>query len=251
MSNAPSAEPATDAVAPAAVARSAPRAQSAAAAPRAAASVPVTATVPAVPSAPAAVPIATAEAAPPAPAPDTAAPVEAPVPARVATEAGNDLAPVAGAAGLGALLIAGGAVAYRRRRRNDEAFGEEDRIDVGATTRVIDTPVAPAPAPSYAPPRAAPAMPRTSEERAVPAGFDVSRFSPRVQAAYAGPTADNPSSSLKSRLKRARFFNQQERAQASAARPGTTAPASASRYGEFAMGRPAGSKPGFRPAFQN
>jgi len=45
----------------------------------------------------------------------------------------------------------------------------------------------------------------------LPPGFDVSRFGRHVQAAYRGPTADNPSLSLKRRLKRASFFDMKER----------------------------------------
>ncbi|MFS0737944.1 hypothetical protein ABC347_12920 [Sphingomonas sp. 1P06PA] len=163
-------------------------------------------------------------------------------------DAGNDLAPLAGAAGLGALLIAGGAVAYGRRRRSSEQFVESDRFEDSATIQVVDKPAAPvAAAPAYVAPRAPVAA------SAAPAGFDTARFSPRVQAAYAGPTADNPSQSLKARLKRARFFDQRERIGAPVATDAarTASPEAKSRYGEFAMGRGAGPKPGFRPAYQN
>jgi hypothetical protein len=42
----------------------------------------------------------------------------------------------------------------------------------------------------------------------IPEGFDLSRFGPHVQAAYQGPTEDNPSLSLKTRLKRATALDQ-------------------------------------------
>ena len=43
----------------------------------------------------------------------------------------------------------------------------------------------------------------------VPEGIDVAPGS-HVEAAYAGPTPDNPSLSIKKRLKRAAFFDQRE-----------------------------------------
>lgn len=45
----------------------------------------------------------------------------------------------------------------------------------------------------------------------LPEGFDVSRFGRHVQAAYQGPTPENPSLSLKNRLRRASFFDKVER----------------------------------------
>lgn len=45
----------------------------------------------------------------------------------------------------------------------------------------------------------------------LPEAFDVSRFGPNVQDAYRGPTEDNPSASLKTRLSRASGMDQQER----------------------------------------
>jgi hypothetical protein len=52
------------------------------------------------------------------------------------------------------------------------------------------------------------------EERpsTLPNGFDLSRFGPHVQAAYRGPTPDNPSLSLRHRLRRAAAMDQRERA---------------------------------------
>jgi hypothetical protein len=45
---------------------------------------------------------------------------------------------------------------------------------------------------------------------AVPADGDLSRYGRHTQAAYRGPTPDNPSLSLKRRLKRAAFFDRRE-----------------------------------------
>jgi hypothetical protein len=86
-------------------------------------------------------------------------------------------------------------------------------------------------------------------------GFDISRFGRHVQAAYRGPTPDNPSLSLKNRLRRASFFDQQERRAASEGKAGAMSsaqPAWASRKpneAEF-MFRPAARKSNSRPAFQ-
>ena len=45
----------------------------------------------------------------------------------------------------------------------------------------------------------------------LPNGFDLSRFGKHVQAAYRGPTPDNPSLSLKYRLRKAAALDQFER----------------------------------------
>ena len=45
----------------------------------------------------------------------------------------------------------------------------------------------------------------------LPEGFDLSKFGPHVQAAYKGPTEDNPSLSLKYRLRRAAALDQMAR----------------------------------------
>ncbi|MEO7365344.1 MAG: hypothetical protein ABIW03_03405 [Sphingomicrobium sp.] len=44
----------------------------------------------------------------------------------------------------------------------------------------------------------------------LPEDFDIERFGPNVQDAYRGPTEDNPSLSLKTRLSRAHGMDQQE-----------------------------------------
>ena len=81
----------------------------------------------------------------------------------------------------------------------------------------------------------------------LPKGFDLSRFGPHVQAAYRGPTRDNPSLSLKTRLKRAQFFDQRERMAASRGQPSSEP---ARRDDQF-MFRPAEalSDVGSEPAF--
>jgi len=132
------------------------------------------------------------------PAPPAAAPVAktpAPVIGQTSvtrSEATDDMLPTAGAAALTLLAIGGGAVAFSRRRKRDD---DEDIL--------IDAPVAPA----------EPFRPERSPAPAgdLPAAFDLSRFGRHTQAAYRGPSKENPSLSLKRRLKRASFFDQRER----------------------------------------
>jgi len=64
---------------------------------------------------------------------------------------------------------------------------------------------------------------------ALPEGFDLSRFGRHVQAAYRGPTADNPSLSLKYRLRRASALDQRERLAGTAAAETQKAKAPAQR----------------------
>jgi hypothetical protein len=111
----------------------------------------------------------------------------------------------AGAAAL-ALAGAGFALSRRRRRRDEEQFADGSYVPA-------DEPVAEpimaeqviAPEPRFTP---APAMVATTT---LPAAFDASDRSPRIEAAYAGPSEDNPSLSLRKRLKRATALDQMER----------------------------------------
>ena len=132
--------------------------------------------------------------------------------------------------GLAIVVLAGGALAIRsrRRRRADEAdeaaWQQQAEADpeVEAEPAMIAEPQAEsAPEPAYVEPAlvaaSAPALAPTSEpkfigpETDLPEGFDISRFGPNVQDAYRGPTEDNPSLSLKTRLSRASGMDQQER----------------------------------------
>lgn len=188
----------------------------------------------------------------PAPA---AAPIAAPQPEPATpTIAMDEAIPIAGAAGLGLLALAGAGLAMRRRRRRRED------AEFAANQWALDH-TEPQPQPATVRPE--PAFARTPGQEPVqsagpatplPAGFDLSRFGRHVQAAYRGPTADNPSLSLKNRLRRASFFDQQERRAAKDA--GTAAssakPAWMSRKpneSEF-MFRPAPAKAGLKPALQ-
>ena len=161
------------------------------------------------PAVTASAPAAAAEAPAAEPAP-IAAPVEAAVPTPIPVQqaaappaeasAADDVLPIAGA-GIGVLALVGGAVALNRRRRRAD--------DVGYEPETVDgdhvAPAAPEPAPVM------PLAARTAAPTAIPAGLDLSRYGRHTQAAYRGPTPDNPSLSLKRRLKRAAFFDGRER----------------------------------------
>jgi hypothetical protein len=90
----------------------------------------------------------------------------------------------------------------------------------------------------------------------LPEGFDTSRYGRHVQAAYRGPTSDNPSLSLKKRLKRARFYDQRERMATPAPQVQTPAPvapaAKPQRTPDYVTSRRFSSgTPAFRPAYQS
>ena len=177
---------------------------------------------------------ATVEAAPPAAPvpvdpllvpPEMAAPAPVAVPVEPALEAApvaidqvnmDEALPYVGAAGLGLLALAGAGIAMRRRRRRREDAIEEAKwqhIESQPASAFEPDPV-PVPAAVIAPaptfmrtPKPVPAAAATGSSQ-VPDGFDTSRFGPHVQAAYAGPTPDNPSASLKRRLTVAHFLDQ-------------------------------------------
>jgi hypothetical protein len=145
----------------------------------------------------------------PAPASAVAAPIAALPPVATVNRASHlqsvddEALPIAGAIGLGLIAVGGAAFALRRRRRedrNDEFLVEQESM----------------PAPVFAAAPVAVAAPAVRKAKALPGGFDASRFGRHTQAAYAGPTADNPFLSLRRRLSRASFLDQRER-EASAA----------------------------------
>ena len=115
----------------------------------------------------------------------------------------DDLVPIAGAAGLGILALAGVGFAMRRRRRNDdEAMVEE--------TMAETVPTRPVPLTSARPIAAtAPFGASAFSWNSTPG--DSAKPVDRIEAAKRGPTPDNPSLSLKKRLKRAAFFDQRDR----------------------------------------
>jgi len=147
------------------------------------------------------------------------APVTATTQTTHATAIDNDALPIAGGVGL-AVIVLGGATAYAMSRRRREREEEELLLEPASAQAVAvpeAEPVMVAPtvaAPAVAAPVTAAAMPK-----ALPNGFDISRFGRHTQAAYLGPTPDNPSHSLKRRLKRASFFDQREREALAAGKP--------------------------------
>jgi len=151
---------------------------------------------------------------------ETAASTPAASPAPVAatqttrTTSTDDTLPIAGGVGAAVILL-GGAAAFAIRRRRPE--GEEIVTDTAPVETVVvpeAEPVVIAPQTVARAPIAATGMPKT-----LPNGFDLSRFGRHTQAAYLGRTPDNPSHSLKRRLKRASFFDQREREAAAAGHP--------------------------------
>ena len=176
---------------------------------------------PPVAQAPVAAPVATpaepVEAAPivisAAPAAPAAAAVATP-PAQNASAASSDMLPIAGAAGLGFLGLLGvGLTMRRRRRRKEEEFAaaEQDELAVEAPAQADPLFSEPAFAPHTADPAPALALGAAVASAPAPASecADAAPGS-HVEAACEGPTADNPSLSIKKRLKRAHFFDQRE-----------------------------------------
>ena len=151
----------------------------------------------------------------PAPVAAAPAPITAPTPVATATQSTrqqsieSEALPIAGIVGLGVIAIGGAAFALRRKRREDD----EEELLLEQEALVAPAPVVEA-APIAVAARAAPA--RAKGAKTLPNGFDISRFGRHTQAAYMGPTKDNPSLSLKRRLKRASFFDQREREAAEA-----------------------------------
>jgi hypothetical protein len=129
----------------------------------------------------------------------------------------DETLPIAGGIALIVIALGGGAYALSRRRRDED----ELVLEPAPTEAVVvpeAEPVVTAPTVAVATPMAAPFagdMPKT-----LPNGFDISRFGRHTQAAYLGPTPDNPSASLKHRLRRASFFDQREREAREAAAAG-------------------------------
>lgn len=176
------------------------------------------------PSAPSAFERQAAPASAPAIPAASAAPAEARAPAVTKTTAtetsqssliNDETAPIAGAIGLGLIVIGGIAIALRRRRDegSELAVGPAESAPA-ARVEPLD-PIAAAAVP----------MPAAAGPATLPGSFDLSRFGHHTQAAYRGPTPDNPFLSLKRRLKRASFLDSRER---DAARAGL-APAPAQR----------------------
>jgi hypothetical protein len=161
-----------------------------------------------------------------------------------------------GGAGLLALAAAGVALRTRSRRKEEERIEEAKWAYIEAHPEA-DVEREPAFARSPAPrhdlvPATSTALARTPVTK-LPKGFDLSRFGPHVQDAYRGPTPDNPSLSLRYRLRRASFLDQKERAGKEAAAQAAKIPAKGnweSRSDAAFLFRRAGTKNSAEPAFQ-
>jgi hypothetical protein len=157
-----------------------------------------------------------------------------------------------GLGGAGLIVLGGAAFAFSRRKRRDE---QEDEVLLNEPA-MADPVAAPAyVAPAYAPAVAAPAT--TAQPMALANGFDLSRFGRHTRAAYVGPTPENPSLSLRRRLKHASFFDGRER-MAGMAPEAAMAPVAqtAQASNEQVVFRPAARTPArpkvnFRPAYQS
>lgn len=213
---------------------------------------PALATTTPAPAAPAEEPLAAEAAA----APVAVTPTEQP---EVAESAMDEMLPAAGIGGAALLLLAGAGLALRRRRRiadsEDLAWQDELAAVPAEPAPVAEAQYEPvlrqpafvaAPAPVADPvPTVADLTPVEGPTTTLPAGFDLSRFSPNVQAAYRGPTEDNPSLSLKHRLRKASAMDQMERNAAETAPAEVPAAAADQPTGEFMLARV--RKPAMRP----
>ena len=131
--------------------------------------------------------------------------------------------PLAGGAGAVILALVGAGMAVRRRKRQEE---DEIVLDHEAnaenTDAALQTIEAEEPAPAWSEPviqpKPAPVAPAKMETD-VPDDFDTSRFGRHVQAAYRGPTPENPSLSLRKRLKLAGELDRRERKGEGLAKP--------------------------------
>ena len=147
-----------------------------------------------------------------------------PVPTTIAAQTNrastveDETLPIAGGIGLAVLALGGAAYAVGRRRRKSEE-GELVLEPAPAAIPVAE-PVVVAKATNVS-------TTHGRTPKTLPSGFDISRFGRHTQAAYLGATDDNPSFSLKRRLKRASFFDQREREAAEAPIPTITATAEA------------------------
>ncbi|MEO7787568.1 MAG: hypothetical protein ABIR77_07080 [Sphingomicrobium sp.] len=229
-----------------AVTKSASMAKAAATAPTRPARLPPTAAEIAPPLAATA---ATAAAVPVEMAPPMAATTPAPVAATPITKATagpiDETLPIVGA-GLGALALAGAgfAMSRRRRRRIDHEIllADDPLVETQIAEPMVTWPVAPEHPAARAP---------VAETR-----LATNNHSVRVEAAHAGPSEDNPSLSLKKRVKRAHALDQMERNGHLVPKPApvgaTQRRPSVSTWAQpAASGRMLDRQPTPTPAFQN
>ena len=119
----------------------------------------------------------------------------------------DEAIPLAGGAGAVILALAGAGMAIRRRRRSEEEESEQQ------DEMILTDEVTPVPAPEpWNPPVVEPLVVSDTAARTdASEDFDTSRFGRHVQAAYRGPTPENPSMSLRKRLKLAGELDRRER----------------------------------------
>ena len=121
----------------------------------------------------------------------------------------NNMLPIAGAVALALLALIGLAMALRRRKlRREEEFTASSSMSPHLRAPVEADPLF-AGQPS-APLAAAPAAAATVAETEPLGPCADAAPGSHVEAACEGPTEDNPSLSIKKRLKRAQFFDQRE-----------------------------------------
>ena len=177
----------------------------------------------------------------PAPVPITSvepAPAVAPV-AEVEPEKDAELKealPIAGGAGALILALAGAGLAVRRKRRREDDEFEHNWIDNDELA--LTDPVQAEPEAGWDPPVHQPmaaTMPAAMEPTGVPERFDTSDFGRHVRAAYQGPTTENPSLSLRKRLKIAGELDRRERLGLAPKPTAVTKPVVAARPEKMAM----------------
>ena len=204
--------------------------------------VPVTTTAPPAARAPVAAPVvepAETVAAAPVPA------VAATPPAQEAPAASNAMLPIAAAAGLGLVGLIDVSVAMRRRRRNEEEIAAADQVEPASEAPAEADPLFTEPAFTPRPAAQAPAA-SVAVSGIAGSASDCDEAAPgsHVEAACDGTTADNPSLSIKKRLKRAHFFDQRE----FLAEAGEVAPMPADAGLPDALAAPAPAPPVREPA---
>ncbi len=126
--------------------------------------------------------------------------------------------PIAGAAGLGLLALLGAGAFMRRRKRHEaDEYETVDYVEPAFAAAPVRAEPVQARAPRRLEPElssafnwAPPAM-TAAPTHNPPKAVGSTKVGRHVEAAYAGPSADNPSLSLKTRIKRAAFFDQRER----------------------------------------
>jgi resuscitation-promoting factor RpfA len=154
-------------------------------------------------------------------APQAAAPAPVAQPSAAATTSvrnssttEDETLPIAGAIGLG--VIAAYAMRRRKHRERDDELLLETPVEAAPVVVAEPTAITPRAAEPAMAAAIAPAVATEAGPDRLPNGFDLSRFGRHTRAAYLGPTPENPSLSLRNRLRRASFFDQREREAAAA-----------------------------------